>query len=69
MSWPSIKASRLLAALLRAGWAVKRQTGSHRVLVHPTRGEYIFAFHDGVEIGPVMVGRVAKKTGLTVSDL
>jgi predicted RNA binding protein YcfA (HicA-like mRNA interferase family) len=69
LNWPSIKASRLLAALLRAGWNVKRQTGSHRVLVHPERGEYVFAFHDGVEIGPVMVSKIAKKAGLTVSNL
>jgi hypothetical protein len=27
------------------------------------------AFHDGDEIGPVMVGKVAKKTGLTRGDL
>lgn len=30
--WPSTRAPRVLAALLRLGWAVKRQTGSHRVL-------------------------------------
>jgi hypothetical protein len=33
MNWPSSKASRVLAALLRIGWSVKRQAGtSHRVL-------------------------------------
>ena len=35
----------------------------------PARGEYTFAFHDRDEIGPVMVGKVAKKTGLTPEDL
>jgi len=30
---------------------------------------YTFAFHDGDEIGPVMLGRIAKKTGLKPSDL
>ena len=43
--WPSTKARRVLAALLRIGWSVKRTTGSHRVLEHPTRPDYVFAFH------------------------
>ncbi len=30
--WPSVKAKRLLAALLRLGWQVKRQSGSHKTL-------------------------------------
>lgn len=30
--WPSTRARRVLAALLRLGWQVKRTTGSHRVL-------------------------------------
>ena len=28
--WPSVKAKHLLAALLRIGWQVKRQSGSHK---------------------------------------
>ena len=31
--------------------------------------DYTFAFHDSEEIGPVMLKRVAKKTGLTPEDL
>lgn len=30
--WPSTRASRALSALLRIGWSVKRQSGSHRTL-------------------------------------
>jgi predicted RNA binding protein YcfA (HicA-like mRNA interferase family) len=30
--WKSVKAKRLLAALLKIGWRVKRQTGSHKIL-------------------------------------
>lgn len=30
--WPSIKAKRLLSALLRIGWQVAWQSGSHRRL-------------------------------------
>jgi len=31
--------------------------------------DYTFAFHDGQEIGSVMLSRIAKHTGLTPSDL
>jgi hypothetical protein len=30
--WPATKARRVLAALLRIGWSIKRQSGSHRTL-------------------------------------
>jgi predicted RNA binding protein YcfA (HicA-like mRNA interferase family) len=67
--WPSIKANRLLAALLNTGWSVKRQTGSHKTLEKPDYPNYVFAFHDGEEIGPKMLARVARHTGLTPDDL
>jgi predicted RNA binding protein YcfA (HicA-like mRNA interferase family) len=67
--WPSTKAQRVLAALLRQGWTVKRQTGSHRVLQKTGSPDYVFAFHDGDEIGPRMLARIARHTGLKVEDL
>jgi len=67
--WPSTKARRVLAALLRIGWSVKRTTGSHRVLEHPMRPDYVFAFHDGDEIGPRMLRRIARHAGLQPTDL
>jgi predicted RNA binding protein YcfA (HicA-like mRNA interferase family) len=55
---------------LRIGWTVKRQSGtSHRVLQRPGWADFVFAFHDDVEIGPRMLARIAKKTGLQPSDL
>lgn len=63
------KARLVLAALLRIGWAQKRQSGSHRTLERAGWEDYTFAFHDSEEIGPVMLKRVAKKTGLTPEDL
>jgi predicted RNA binding protein YcfA (HicA-like mRNA interferase family) len=68
-NWPSSKASKVLAALLRIGWVVKRQSGSHRVLSRPGWPDFVFAFHDGDEIGPHMLARIAKHTGLTPGDL
>jgi predicted RNA binding protein YcfA (HicA-like mRNA interferase family) len=67
--WPSIKASRLLAALVKNGWQVKRQSGSHKTLFRPDWPDFVFAFHDGEEIGPKMLARISKITGLTPGDL
>jgi len=50
--WPSAKAKRVLAALLAIGWEIKRQSGSHRTLSRNGWADFVFAFHDGEEIGP-----------------
>lgn len=67
--WPAVKARRLLAALLRLGWTVKRTTASHRVLSRPGWPDVVFAFHDADEIGPRMLSRMARVSGLTPDDL
>lgn len=67
--WRSTRANRVLAALLRIGWAIKRQSGSHKVLARRGWTDYIFAFHDNEEIGPKMLARIAKRTGLDPGDL
>ncbi len=67
--WPAVKAKRLLAALLRIGWEVKRQSGSHRTLSRSAWPDVVFAFHDQEEIGPKMLARIAKHTGLKPEDL
>ena len=67
--WPSSKARRVFAALIKIGWTQKRQTGSHRTLSRDGWPDFVFAFHDGVEIGPVMLKRIAKHTGLQPEDL
>jgi predicted RNA binding protein YcfA (HicA-like mRNA interferase family) len=68
-NWPASKARRVLAALLRLGWAVKRQSGSHRTLARDGWPDVVFAFHDDAEIGPRMLARLAKHTGLRPEDL
>ncbi|MCY3764363.1 MAG: type II toxin-antitoxin system HicA family toxin [Gemmatimonadetes bacterium] len=68
--WPSTSARRVLAALLQIGWTIKRQSGtSHRILARPGWPNYVFAFHLREEIGPRMLSRIAKRTGLTPNDL
>ncbi len=67
--WPSAKAKRVLAALFKLGWQLKRQTGSHRTLSREGRPNFVFAFHDSEELGPRMLARIAKHTGLRPEDL
>jgi predicted RNA binding protein YcfA (HicA-like mRNA interferase family) len=65
MEWRTAKAPRVLKALLRSGWSIERQKGSHRILAKPGWPDFTFAFHDTEEIGPRMLSRIAKHTGLT----
>jgi predicted RNA binding protein YcfA (HicA-like mRNA interferase family) len=67
--WPSTKARRVFAALLSVGWQLKRQSGSHRTRSRNGYPDFVFAFHDGEEIGPKMLARIAKHTGITPEDL
>jgi predicted RNA binding protein YcfA (HicA-like mRNA interferase family) len=68
-SWPAAKARRVLAALVGIGWRVKREASSHKVLAREGWPDTVFAFHDGEEIGPRMLARIAKQTGLRPEDL
>ena len=67
--WSATKARRVLAALLGIGWSIKRESGSHRTLMRDGWPDVVFAFHDNDEIGPRMLARIAKRTGLTPDDL
>ena len=67
--WSSTKAKRALAALFRIGWRIKRESGSHKILSRPGWPDVVFAFHDKDEIGPKMLARIAKHTGLKPEDL
>jgi predicted RNA binding protein YcfA (HicA-like mRNA interferase family) len=67
--WPSTQARRVLAALVRIGWTIKRQSGSHRTLARGGWPDYVFSFHDSEELGPRMLARVSKRTGLKPEDL
>jgi predicted RNA binding protein YcfA (HicA-like mRNA interferase family) len=48
---------------------VKRQTGSHKTLAREGSPDFVFVFHDRDEIGPKMIARIAKHSGLKPADL
>jgi predicted RNA binding protein YcfA (HicA-like mRNA interferase family) len=66
----SRKARVVFRALLHIGWTVKAdKASSHTQLERPGWGEYTWAFHEGDELGPKILSRIAKRTGLTPEDL
>ena len=71
--WPSTKANRIFRALERIGWREKARvskSGSHKQLEHSSYPyEFTWAFHDGDEIGPKMLARIGKRTGLKPEDI
>ncbi len=67
--WRATKARVVLGAPMRIGWRVKRQKGSHRTLSRSGWPDYVLAYHDRVELGPVALEKLGRKTGLTPKDL
>ena len=69
MEWRTAKAPQVLKAILSCGWSIKRQKDSHKILAKAGWPNYTFAFHDREEIGPRMLARISKHTGLTPEKL
>ena len=67
--WRAVKAARVRAALHRLGWRAKRERGSHVVLAREGSPDFVWAFHDREEIGPAMLARIARHTGLAPDNL
>jgi predicted RNA binding protein YcfA (HicA-like mRNA interferase family) len=67
--WRATKARRVYAALLRIGWTLKKQVGSHRRMQRAGWPSFTFSFHDGEEVGPPALAKIAKESGLKPEDL
>ena len=68
--WPSTRGGRVFKTLLNSGWFIKRQKGtSHKILAKTGKPDYVWAFGNSEEIGPRMLARIAKHTGLRPEDL
>ena len=49
-NWPSAKSKKVLKALLKIGWSIKREArGSHKILERDGWDDYVYAFHEGVD--------------------
>ncbi len=68
--WPSARSGKVFRALIKIGWEIKRhKSSSHIVLRKIGLPNYVWAFGNNDEIGPKMLSRIAKHTGLKVGDL
>ena len=67
--WSSTKARMVYKAPLKIGWTCLRQVGSHKKLSRTNFPNYTWSFGDGDELGPAMLARIAKHTGLKPTDL
>jgi predicted RNase H-like HicB family nuclease len=67
--WPSSRSPQLLRALRRIGWSMKNETDSHEHLLKLGWPDIFYVFDERAEIGPRMLSRIAKMTGLRPDDL
>ena len=67
--WRATKAKRVYAALLRIGWTLNKQVGSHRKLQRAGWPNFTFCFHDHEEVGPAALAKIGKDAGLRPEDL
>ena len=66
---PRIKALELIAALLRAGFVVKRVKGSHHILSHPDGRATVVPVHRGETIGPGLLSKILRDCEMTGDEL
>lgn len=67
--FPVLNARKVLRILLRLGYTVTRQRGSHRVLDAPDRGRIVFAFHDGDDVpAHALRHMLVDRAGLTIEE-
>jgi predicted RNA binding protein YcfA (HicA-like mRNA interferase family) len=62
------KASQVLAALKRDGWAEIRRSGSHRTLEKGGR-RVMWAHHHGDDVGNPALARIARAFGYSLDEL
>ena len=66
---PVLKPREVEALLLRQGFLVVRQRGSHRQNRPPDGRGTTIPFHAGRDIAPTLFRKIARDIGLTAEDL
>ncbi len=69
MQFRSCKGRHVLKALNRIGWLLNRQNGTSHKILFKGNARYMFHFNDNEEIGPKMLAKISKDTGLTPKDV
>ncbi|MGH9110134.1 MAG: type II toxin-antitoxin system HicA family toxin [Acidimicrobiales bacterium] len=67
---PRCTGRQVVRALLKLGWVVATQRGSHVQLMHPTRGGRVTVpVHSGETLGPGLLRSILSQAGLTADEL
>ena len=60
-----MKSRELIRLLLRAGWFIVRQTGSHVIMRHLIEDKLVVVpMHGGKEIGKKLLRKILKRAGM-----
>ena len=68
-SWSPTKARRVLRALTRIGWWVRRSREAELVLAWSGWSDVLWPFTDDEMLGPAALARIARRTSLTPEDV
>jgi predicted RNA binding protein YcfA (HicA-like mRNA interferase family) len=66
---PTLKPREVVALLQGLGFAEVRQRGSHKQLRHPDGRGTTVPFHQGRDISPTLLRKIAQDIGLTPEQL
>ena len=65
---PVLKPFEVEAILLKMGFAMVRQRGSHRQYRHPDGRCTTVPFHSGRDISPILLRQIAKDVGTSAEE-
>jgi predicted RNA binding protein YcfA (HicA-like mRNA interferase family) len=65
---PRLRGKEIIAALLRAGFAIKRVKGRHHFLQHSDGRATVVPIHAGETIGPGLFNRILRDCDLTNAE-
>ena len=66
---PILKPREVCRILENLGFVESRQRGSHKQFRHPDGRCTTVPFHQGRDVSPILLGKIAKDIGVTVLDL
>jgi predicted RNA binding protein YcfA (HicA-like mRNA interferase family) len=65
---PRVTAAQVIAVLMKAGFALSRQTGSHRIYKNAQGKRVTVPFHASTILHPKVLKSILLDTGLTIEE-
>ena len=66
---PPFNARRVISVLMRHGFALDRQTGSHAVFIHPDGRRTTVPIHAKRDLGKGLLRQIMRDAELTLDDM